>query len=97
MDRPAWHNLFHFHVVPGHAYEGTSPIRLGSGWPSTTRWAGIFVARKIANLRFLNITLFNRANNIVNLNTDVAQLKVLIDSFLRRLLEEKREIDHYTF
>jgi hypothetical protein len=35
----------------------------------------------------VHILIFNRINNIVNLNTDVIKLKVLLDPFLE-LLDE---------
>jgi hypothetical protein len=48
-----------------------------------------FVARNIVSLRSLNTTLFNRTNNIVDSNADVAQLKVLLDPLLEELFEER--------
>jgi hypothetical protein len=44
-----------------------------------------------------NITLFNRTNNIMSPNIDVAQSKLLIDLFLGVLLKEERKFDPRIF
>jgi hypothetical protein len=45
------------------------------------------------SLRHLINILFNRINNIIKLNADMSQSKVLINLLLRRLLEEEKKID----
>jgi hypothetical protein len=55
-----------------------------------------FVPENRKKIKIHHPDFFNRTNNIVNQNTDVTQLKVLVDPFLERLFK-KRKIDHHFF
>jgi hypothetical protein len=46
----------------------------------------------MGSLRHRNTTLSNRTNNIVGLNIDVVQSKLLIDLFLKGLLKNERKL-----